>query len=351
MAATTKKAAPKKSAAKKSAPKKATKKASPKKPAAKKASPKKKETAQPPAKEARVLSEGEIALAPDGDSLASFEVPIEEIVLPDYWNREKLGDISHLVSSLKERGQLIPLLTNRVIVDGKEKHLLVDGRRRYAALQEARISKAIVFSIPSEDTVLDAIIANLNRQQNTPWEQAVVFKTLREKGRTVEHIAKSCGVTAGSVSHYLRLFDLEEDVQSAFKRGVLTISHIREFARVSGEPFTKFRAKLLNQIEAKSLSPTAVKERIDQELQTRGEPKKSKGGRKPKVPLYTPLNFEAPEIRSKIAPKPADEVVNYYSSAASRLQGMRPSSSSAKYLEGFLKGVEVSLGVTDKEPF
>ena len=344
--ATTKKAAAKKPAAKKSAAKKPAAK---KKVTAKKATAKKAPEKKP--KEARVLTDGEISLAPGSDNLESFEVPIDEIVLPDYWNREKLGDISHLVSSLKERGQLIPLLTNRVIVDGKEKHLLVDGRRRYAALQEARIPKAIVFSIPSEDTVLDAIIANLNRQQNTPWEQAVVFKTLREKGRTVEHIAKSCGVTAGSVSHYLRLFDLEEDVQSAFKNGTLTISHIREFARVSGEPFTKFRTKLLAQISAKNLSPTAVKERIDQELQSRGEPKKSKGGRKPKIPLYTPLNFEAPEVRSKITPKPTDEVVTYYTNAASRLQGMRPSSSSAKYLEGFLKGVEVSLGVTEKEPF
>jgi len=385
--ATAKKAPAKKAASKKATAKKApAKKAASKMAAAKKIQRKKSPPSSPAATDkipqtlpSQILKKIEQTPQKNNQPVA-FLVSPDEIMLSPLWNRDSVGDISTLISSIQTQGLLSPLLVRILkVVDPdtqawEYRYRVIDGRRRFKALQEARhteipvtpwlgdATSPAVLEVSTKDEIDDSdpevlqefcasMVANLQRKDNSHPEVARSFYILQQKGDKIDTIAKKMSVTAGSVSQYLRVFDLSQEVQDAFNSGILTISHIRNFARIDGKGFNTFRKRLLKRIEEKKLSPSTVRDIIDAEIQKRGLPEKPKGGRKPKIAGYKPLDFSLPETQKKISPKKPDELVNYYQKAATRLQTLRPSANSSRYLEGVLKGMEISLGVQDSLPF
>jgi len=159
---------------------------------------------------------------------------ISTIQLPLKWNRVTLGDISGLVQSIKERGQLKPIL---IWFQGTTP-IVFDGRRRLAALTQLGRStvKVHVHSAASNvEAFMNSMVANLNSEPNTPYELAVAYEYLVTCGETNDHIARSCGKTSGHVSQLrtaLRVASLDRKLLGLFKESVVTPATLRLLAKI-----------------------------------------------------------------------------------------------------------------------
>jgi ParB/RepB/Spo0J family partition protein len=127
---------------------------------------------------------------------------------------DKAG-MADLVSSIKEKGILIPLIV-RSNTDGYE---IVAGSRRYRAAKEAKLLTVpcIVRGMKDEEVLEVQLIENLQREDVHPVEEAEGLKRLqKEYGYSIEQLATSLGKKPWHVQQTLKYIDLIEPVRKLF---------------------------------------------------------------------------------------------------------------------------------------
>jgi ParB/RepB/Spo0J family partition protein len=183
-------------------------------------------------------------------------VKLNQIRVTHDWNREDVGDISSLVTSIRENGQLQPLL---VWQDSSKKHkqpvyYLIDGRRRFAALQMLKKDPLVVMSSAqdSASAFLQSMAANLVREGNTVYEISRSFDQLvTEYGVLYDDIVKTCGKTAGYVSQHvtaIRVARRDPQLLEMFKAGGTSLYVFRSLCKLdehADRPQFKRMVKLL----------------------------------------------------------------------------------------------------------
>ncbi len=121
---------------------------------------------------------------------------------------DRLRDIDTLAKSIAAIGLQIPLIVQHIPdggdIKGNEKYLLVDGHRRFAALQKNKTKTARVIEIaedmPGDKMQTIQLTANLHRLQLTAFEEAAAIKNLRDDGRETKDIAADLGMTPQAVA-------------------------------------------------------------------------------------------------------------------------------------------------------
>jgi len=179
---------------------------------------------QPPAHAAPAAA----APAPvQGESVR--QIAVDLIDRNPYQTRSHVDEVAltELADSIKASGVVQPI-TLRPGVDGRFQ--LIAGERRWLASQRAGKATvpAIVRQVSNEQAMEMTIIENLQREDLNPLEQARAFARLgREFGLTQEHIAQRTGKDRSSVSNFLRLLKLPNDVQSMIEQGQLSFGHAK----------------------------------------------------------------------------------------------------------------------------
>jgi ParB family chromosome partitioning protein len=212
------------------------------------------------------------ATAPAAESVSTMEI---NTIRPNpYQPRTEFDskEIESLSESLKRDGLLQPVVVRPA---GAGFYQLVAGERRWRAAKLAGLSRVpvVVRQVDDKKMLELALVENIQRRDLNPMEKARAFKQLMTLNSwTQEQAADSMGMARPSVANFIRLLDLQLEVQEAVSRGTITMGHARALA---GVPQRAGQIQLLTQVVADDLSVRALEQLIGPK--TRGSSSKSSG--------------------------------------------------------------------------
>ncbi len=224
----------------------------------------------------KALGKGLSALIPDAESIQTgggfLECPVEDIKPNPYQPRRQFDDneMKELISSIKEKGVLTPLLVSRTT----HGYMLIAGERRLRAAKQAGLKKVPVVireSTPLESLEL-ALIENIHRKDLNPIEEALAYKRwLEDSGTTQDQLARKLGKDRSTIANMLRLLNLPMIIQQDLIDGRLNMGHARVIAGVKDETTQR---RLRNLVIKKGLSVRQLEEIIKDKI--RQKKRKSK---------------------------------------------------------------------------
>lgn len=242
------KPAAKKTAAKKTAAKPVAKKTAEKavKAPAKKAPAKKTVAAKAPVKAApakktavKTISESKAMGRGLGALLSSDGIPenkrdsvvdlkINDISPNNGQPRKNFNDdaLNELALSIKENGVIQPIIVQRK----GEGYRIVAGERRWRAARIAGLSviPAIVRDLSDKETMAQALIENIQREDLNPIEEASAMQNLLKTHKlTQEQLATKLGKPRATIANTLRILNLDESLQEFVSRGDLSEGHAK----------------------------------------------------------------------------------------------------------------------------
>ncbi len=139
-----------------------------------------------------------------------------------------------LAESIKRHGVLQPVVVRR----SGDRYTLVLGERRLRAAKIAGRTTipAIVRDIDDEDSLKQALMENLQREDLNPLEEARGYDLLRsEFGLSPKEVAEMIGKDRSTVSNALRLLALPDEIKQFLAEGKLTAGHARALLAIEGE--------------------------------------------------------------------------------------------------------------------
>lgn len=156
-------------------------------------------------------------------------LPIRRLQPGKYQPRRDMeeGALSELAESIKKQGVLQPLLVREIAVDRYE---IIAGERRWRACQLAGLSDVPVMlrQVDNETAMAMALVENLQREDLNAMDQARAISRLTgEFDLTHKQVAELLSKSRASVSNFLRLLQLNEDVKKLLEHGDLDMGHAR----------------------------------------------------------------------------------------------------------------------------
>ncbi len=167
-----------------------------------------------------------VASTPEGRPL---DVPVELIDRNPFQTRTNFDEakLGELAASIRATGVVQPLLV-RPGTNGR--FTLITGERRLLASRIAGKATVpvMVREVSDLQTMEMTVVENLQRADLNPMEQARAYERLsREFHLNQEQMAERTGKDRASVSNFLRLLRLPDDVQQAVESGELSFGHAR----------------------------------------------------------------------------------------------------------------------------
>ncbi len=135
--------------------------------------------------------------------------------------------LTALAESIAKHGVIQPILV-RPLPEGS--YQLVAGERRWRAARQAGLSEVpvVIRELSDEDTMVLALIENLQREDLNPLEEAQGYQTLMERMQlTQEETAEAVGKSRPAVANALRLLRLPAEILGFVQNGQLSAGHAR----------------------------------------------------------------------------------------------------------------------------
>ena len=185
-----------------------------------------------PAPEADQKSSTVIPPAPAAETLpasALRDIPIDALVPNPHQPRVHFDEdsLTDLANSIREIGVLQPLLVRETAPGRYE---LIAGERRWRAAQRAKLDTVpvVVREISELDSVEQALVENLHRQDLTALEEASAYQQLVDDfSLSHAQVAERVGKSRAAVTNALRLLNLPGPVQGYLADGRLSAGHAR----------------------------------------------------------------------------------------------------------------------------
>jgi len=151
-------------------------------------------------------------------------IPMSAIDRPVKISREMIDPerVRELAESIRENGLLSPILLRPM----NGRYEIIAGDRRYLAhrLLERKEIKAIVKDVSDHDMIVLRGIENLQRENLTPSEEAMVYLLMKEDGGLSQNeIAKRTGKSYTTIVRYLRFAQCPEEVRRAVDRKEISL--------------------------------------------------------------------------------------------------------------------------------
>lgn len=281
----------------------------------------------------------------------NFTVSLKDINLPDKYNRDKVGDIKGLVQSLKSVGQKVALVV-RIDPNDTSKVILVDGRRRFTALQEAGIKEAFVTFTDDDndaDAFLTSMLTNLAREGHNPIEIAEGFNYAIENGKKQKDISAACGKSDAFVSQHLAILKLPPEAIKYARADKLKFAHLRSLLRVFNEEDLKFYDRVFQATIENDWSPEDTENAIVHYLDKKAEKAKAAGSKNDKKKAGRPtkkkdkLKDYASLSIKLVSPSKTKEIF----AEAKELYESANTKDRVNYYKGILVGMERLSGIRD----
>lgn len=139
--------------------------------------------------------------------------------------------LRELAGSIRENGVIQPLVVRR----NENGYELVAGERRWRASRLAELKKVpcIVRSFDERQTMIVAIIENMQREDLDPIEEANgIQQMVRKYGFTQEQASDTLGKSRAYIANSLRLLKLPEEIRDMITDGKLSAAHGRTIINV-----------------------------------------------------------------------------------------------------------------------
>src|ERR1051325_4907769 len=207
--------------------------------------------------------------------------------------RVEIGDLSELISSVKEHGVLEPLLVKPSAVKGR--WMIIAGERRWRAATAAGLREVpcIEKDVDEELVAEIALIENMQRKDLTPWEEADDLLALCQRfGYTHEDVARKIGKSRSTVTEALALATIPEEIREECRRADINVKSM--LLQVVRQPDEASMRGLIREIAGKGLKREDVRaarrSRPSQETVELGEAE-------PKPYVF---RYELPEVNAKL---------------------------------------------------
>ena len=172
----------------------------------------------------------EVGKPEKGDSISM--VPVNKIVANPFQPRKEFDEeaLEELAQSIRQQGVITPV-TVRKMPDGT--YQLIAGERRFRASQKAGLKELPAFIRVATDMQMMemALVENIQRADLNAIEVAQAYRQLIEECRlTHEELSEKVGKNRSTITNYLRLLSLPEEVQQAIGNGRISMAHARVLA-------------------------------------------------------------------------------------------------------------------------
>src|SRR5688500_7785480 len=153
---------------------------------------------------------------------------------------------------MREQGVLQPLIVRAVpasqAAPDAKPYEIVAGERRWRAARLAGLATVpvIVRELDDQSALAVALIENLQREDLNPMDQArSMARLIEEFDLTHDEIAKALGRSRASVTNFLRLLELADDVKNAMIDGTLDMGHARALLPLDAEQQVTLARKIV----------------------------------------------------------------------------------------------------------
>lgn len=165
------------------------------------------------------------------------EIAISEIIPNPTQPRTQFDDeaLQELADSIRQLGVIQPI-TVKKNKDGK--YIIISGERRWRASQIVGLENLPAYIREADDENLHAmaLVENIQRQDLNAIEIALGMQRLIDEcGLTQEAMAEKVGKKRSTVSNYMRLLNLPNEVQLALKEGLITMGHAKAIAGIDAD--------------------------------------------------------------------------------------------------------------------
>ena len=157
------------------------------------------------------------------------EIEVEKIRPNPYQPRVEYDpdSMKELKNSISEKGVIQP-----VTVRERDKHYeLIAGERRLRAVKELGYEKipAFIVEVETDNEMLElALIENIQREDLNPVDVARGYQRLIEDLHlTQEEVARKVGKDRSTVTNFLRLLKLPEQILESLRAGDISMGHAR----------------------------------------------------------------------------------------------------------------------------
>ena len=186
------------------------------------------------------------------------EIEIADIIPNPTQPRTQFDEesLDELADSIRQLGVIQPVTVKKTD-DGK--YILISGERRWRAAQRADLTTLPAYIREADDENLHAmaLVENIQRQDLNAIEIALGMQRLIDECHlTQDALSEKVGKKRSSVSNYLRLLKLPDEVQLALKEGLISMGHAKAIAGAPAEQ----QLRVLKRCIKKGLSVRQVEE-------------------------------------------------------------------------------------------
>ena len=143
--------------------------------------------------------------------------------------------LEELTASIKLHGVIQPVTVRRLEPD---KYQLIAGERRFRASKKAGLSKipAYVITADNEQMLEFALIENIQRKDLNPLEIAQsYYRMIDELDLKQEELGEKVGKDRTTVTNFLRLLKLSDEIQKGIKDGQISMGHAKAIMGVDNK--------------------------------------------------------------------------------------------------------------------
>lgn len=187
--------------------------------------------------------------------------------------------LQELVDSIKIHGVIQPVTVRKV---GNDLFQLISGERRFRASTLAGLKTIPAYiKIADDQSMLEmALIENIQRENLDPIEVALSYERLiKECNLTQEEMADRVGKSRASVTNFLRLLKLPNEIKKGLQERKLSMGHARALLSIDDQ---NKMIKLYRSIITNNLSVRKVEEQSKELSSSKTETRKK----------ASPLSFE-----------------------------------------------------------
>ena len=164
------------------------------------------------------------------------EIAIDKIIPNPTQPRTQFDEeaLAELADSIKQLGVIQPITVKK----SGEQYIIISGERRWRAAKQVGVERlpAYIRDVDDENLHAMALVENIQRQDLNAIEIALGMQRLIEEcGLTQEAMADKVGKKRSTVSNYMRLLNLPNEVQLALKEGLISMGHAKAIAGIEGE--------------------------------------------------------------------------------------------------------------------
>ena len=208
-------------------------------------------------------------------------IPLDQIEVYSGQPRQEFNEtaLEELAASIRVHGIIQPLTVRRL---HDKAYQLISGERRFRASKLAGLTEVPAYvRLADDQQMLEmALIENIQREDLNPIEIAISYARLIEECKlTHENLSDRVGKQRSTITNYLRLMRLPDDIKKAIKDKKVSMGHARALVGLNENP--ALQHSLFHKIMLEELSVRAVEDLISRYNEERSTAKPKSNDRLP----------------------------------------------------------------------